>query len=110
MDNTLIARNHKHQYSKALCQLPGICRWAFIGSKLVNDDDKDAYYSLVKYIKYRTLSNPKVWVKCYILVITVVKEMFMKFYFQKWKMWCKINPTVTVKDRLKYIVYSKRII
>lgn len=75
MDNTLFARNHKRQYSKALCQLSGICHWAFIGSKLVNDDDKDAYYSLIKYIKYKTLSNPKVWVKHFILVKGNVYEI-----------------------------------
>lgn len=62
LDDALCARNHKLKLSKALCQLPGICRWAFARSNFfVNDDE--VTYSLIKYVNYLPLNNYEVIIK-----------------------------------------------
>lgn len=69
MDDTLWTPNDKLKNSKTLCQLVGICHWAFVGSLVMNYDE-DAYYTLVKFVKYKPFDNPKVRVRHF--VITVV--------------------------------------
>lgn len=59
LEDALCARNYKRQISKALCQLSGICHWAFAGSNFV-DNDELATYSLIKYINYKPLNNIEV--------------------------------------------------
>lgn len=53
-DNKLY--NYKQQTSKALCQLSGICYWVFSGPTIIDNDDDEAIYSLIKFIKYDPLN------------------------------------------------------
>lgn len=62
LDDALCACNHKLKLSKALCQLPGICRWAFAGSDLIENDD-EAAFSLIRYVNYAPLNNYEVMIK-----------------------------------------------
>jgi len=53
-DNKLY--NYKQQTSKALCQLSGICHWVFSGPTIIDNDDDEAIYSLIKFINYTPLN------------------------------------------------------
>ncbi|XP_025197077.1 transcription termination factor 2-like [Melanaphis sacchari] len=77
--------NYKQQTSKALCQLLGICHWVFSAPAIINNDDDEAMYSLIKFINYKPLNM-----------------------FENWKNWIKTNQTVSMYEKLKHILYNDK--
>ncbi|XP_016664057.1 ATP-dependent helicase rhp16 isoform X2 [Acyrthosiphon pisum] len=84
-DNKLY--NYKQQTSKALCQLSGICHWVFSGPTIIDNDDDEAIYSLIKFINYTPLN-----------------------IFENWKKWIKTNQAVSIYEKLGHLYYKKKIV
>ncbi|XP_015369093.1 PREDICTED: uncharacterized ATP-dependent helicase C582.10c-like isoform X2 [Diuraphis noxia] len=79
--------NYKQQTSKALCQLSGICHWVFSGPTIIDNDDDEAIYSLIKFIHYKPLN-----------------------IFENWKNWIKANKTVSIYEKLGHLYYKMKIV
>ncbi|XP_025424519.1 transcription termination factor 2-like isoform X2 [Sipha flava] len=84
-DSNCTHYDYKLQTSRAICQLKGVCHWAFIGSNNIDDIDVKYTFSLIKFINYERFYN-----------------------FEIWKKWLENNPTVLMKDMFSYIVYSEK--
>jgi hypothetical protein len=108
-DSNCTHYDYKLQTSRAICQLKGVCHWAFIGSNNIDDIDVKYTFSLIKFINYERFYNFEVSNEVYCDIKTEIKLIvILKIVFQIWKKWLENNPTVLMKDMFSYIVYSEK--
>jgi len=79
-DNKLY--NYKQQTSKALCQLSGICHWVFSGPTIIDHDDEEAIYSLIKFINYKPLNIFEVSQKVISTTVKKYVSIYLEFDFR----------------------------